>query len=640
MKYDKIYHGIRLGKIDPEHPEKTVRRIEQDCIADGLNFMSIEGVNYFSYKDIGIDKQWFVDRAKFLADNNIYFGMSATIPHWEDNEEIVRAMKEVAGDHFLCIYAESESGTRWCAVGSEYPSVFGEEFKKYETPTATNLIEALQPLKDFRDEQYAIASFNGRLSKDEIAFTNCEATAIMPYTTDEKTSFPMLETWPGNPEFMVPLTRSVAKTNHASMWGTYIAHEWYAGTRPWDSLKRRRLKMGYDYAYMCGSHLFILESGDQYVFAHNPAQDDNYNTESGVVTNNQCLYGHPLCSDYRQALKDFSAFIKQDKRPAGGPKVKVAFVQGNLDGYSPWRAGSSIFNMFGKKAYGYSAPEYSWRIIDDIATKRTWGDMHNYGAVDLSGAPAYGQYDIIQATADYDVLSKYDYLIFVGWNTMTDSIYENLKKFVQGGGKLFMTAAHLNTSIDRASEIKLYKDGKVADLFGCDLDPKNVLNINHGFKFHESIVPGVMLPSSMYFDPLMSEGYANYAPVTLKGASPTGKLSQGFSDREPDAMPVWLTEYKCGEGYAMLLTSLDYPSGATYMPYRTIVRELMTASHREADVKIYGGDKLRFAVYEGNKIYLLNTDFDCRTDAIIDYGNEKKRYLLEPMEFKVIEPNE
>ena len=92
-----------------------------------------------------------------------------------------------------------------------------------------------------------------------------------------------------------------------------------------------------------------------------------------------------------------------------------------------------------------------------------------------------------------------------------------------------------------------------------------------------------------------------------------------------------------GQGYTILMTTLDYPGGAAYPTYRNIVREIMTATHRNADVKVYGGDRLRFTVYEGNKIYLLNTDMDCSVEAVIECGDQKLQVTLAPMELKPIQ---
>jgi len=71
--------------------------------------------------------------------------------------------------------------------------------------------------------------------------------------------------------------------------------------------------------------------------------------------------------------------------------------------------------------------------------------------------------------------------------------------------------------------------------------------------------------------------------------------------------------------------------------YQNLVREILIASHRSADVKVYGGDSLRFSVYEGDKVYLLNTDFDNQVTATIDYGTHKVNFTLEPCEFRAVE---
>ena len=109
-----------------------------------------------------------------------------------------------------------------------------------------------------------------------------------------------------------------------------------------------------------------------------------------------------------------------------------------------------------------------------------------------------------------------------------------------------------------------------------------------------------------------------------------------YTKEQFDAMDSWLTENKCGDGYAILMTSLDYPGSAGFTAYKTVVRELMNLSHREADVKVYGADKLRFSVYKGDRIYLLNTDFDSKIFATVDNGKEKREFILEPGELKTV----
>ncbi len=618
MKKDLIMHGIRIGEYVVV-PEKVIDQINRECIDKGMNYVAFSVGSNFDTSAVG--RQYFIDWAKHLTEHKVYFSFTGNNPQSLGiDEETALKVKEIAGEYYL--------GNMYAEIGSD----FGCKGSEYGVPnTADNVQDGKLALDRAVEEKIAATGYNGK-----IPATIIEATGLLPYVASKQCSFPVLETMCGNPEIMIPMTRGAAKAINSPIWATYIAHEWYGGTRAFDTLKMHRLRMIYDYAYMSGSNAFVLESGDECLYAHETHANKNV---EGVKSPLDTIYNydHPICQQYRQTLKDFADFLKTDERPVGGPKVKVAFVQGNLDGFSPWRGGSSLWNCYGNKDFGHSAPEFVWRIFDDIATKRTWCDTHNFGEVDLSGAPAYGTYDVIQAASGYETFAKYDYLIFTGWNTMTEEIYENLKKFVYGGGRLFMAAAHLNTSIKRNGEMKLIHDGKVADLFGCDLDVENVLNINHGYKFLDSIVPEYMYPRDLQFDPLFSEGYANYAKVEMKGGHVSAILSQAAFEKDISRWPIGLAENKYGSGYATLLTTLDYPSGSTYAAYKAIVREIITASHRIADVKVYGVDKLRFTVYEGNKIYLLNTDFDSEIQATIDYGNEKKVFTLKPRELKVVE---
>ena len=86
-------------------------------------------------------------------------------------------------------------------------------------------------------------------------------------------------------------------------------------------------------------------------------------------------------------------------------------------------------------------------------------------------------------------------------------------------------------------------------------------------------------------------------------------------------------------------TSVNYPGNSALFPlYRAVVREMLTASAREADVRVLSSDRLRYAVYEGNKIYLLNTDYDMPITAKIIYGDKEKTVTLDSLELQAVEP--
>jgi len=624
MERDFIAHGIAIGQY--EFPvEKIKDLIDELCISKGMNYI------YFFTKETPVDKKYILEWAEHMAKNQIYFtyaydyGRGARKGNVADpcgyDKETALEMKKIAGKYFLG-HVLAELGSEFGCAGSGYWPNENE---------VEHSAEARESLGRTVDEYVQAASMDG-----EIPVTVIEATGLVTYVNQSAQTYPTLEMLCGNPEIMLPMLRATAKASKAPYFATYIADEWYGGVRNMDGLKQHRVRMAYDYAYMSGSSVFTLESGDERLYSHDTAAE---NGAEGVVDEFNTPYGydHPVVKMHRDVIKEFADFLHEDSRPVGGPKVKVAFVQGNLDGYSPWRSGSSLWNNYNDRNFGYSTPEFVWRLFDEITVKRNWADIHNFGDIDLSGAPAYGTYDIINAADGYETMSRYDYLIFTGWNTMTEEIYENLKKFVQNGGRLFMTAAHLNTTDKRDGEMKLIHNGDVSDLFGCVLDAENTNILNHGYKFLESLVPEFKYPADMWFDPLFSEGYVKYPTITLKGAQPTGKLSQDFDEKDVDAMPIWMTENKVGDGYAVLMTSLDYPSMSGYTIYKAVVREMLTASHRQCPIKVYGGDKLRFTVYEGDKVYLLNTDFDCQTHAIIDYGTEKREFFLQPRELKPVE---
>ena len=70
--------------------------------------------------------------------------------------------------------------------------------------------------------------------------------------------------------------------------------------------------------------------------------------------------------------------------------------------------------------------------------------------------------------------------------------------------------------------------------------------------------------------------------------------------------------------------------------YNAIVREMITASARKSDIKVIGSDRLRWSVYEGDKVYLLNTDYDMPITVKLIKGDVEKTVTLESLELKSI----
>lgn len=617
MEKEIILSGVHIG----EHSfnfENLIPELYERCVKPGYNFVTIR-----TRREL-VDPGYFFEWAKYLADNKVYFVFLYTLQHApkgrksQFDKETVDKIKEIAGEYFL--------GDMIGETGSSFAS----KFKGYYTDDDTDgsFTDATELKSGFTTIKEAVDNYTHSIGEyleidRNLGIPNVltvEATGLNKYNSMAGVDFPMLELMCGNPEILVSSLRGVARGFESKLWGTYVAHEWYGGMRHDDILKRKRLELGYKYAYLAGSKAFCLESGDELVTAY------GYRFEPGSE----------VCDDYSNILNYMRDLINNDNRPAGGPKVKTAFVSGHYDAWGGW-GGSSVWNQFDNPDWGYDDAEHSWKILEEIGQKRPWTDIANYGDNDLSAMPAYGMYDIVPIEADVKILQNYDYLIFAGWNSMTDEIMDKLTEYTANGGRLLMCAAHLNCSIKRGGEFIMPSADKLEKLFGIKYSG-NTICTNDGIKFSfESENSALLYPGTKTeaCDPIYSNGYVNYANFELTTSKATGYISNAFVDTEKGIPAV--IENHIGKGIATLIASTDYPGNQRIYPlYRAVVREMITSSARECDIKVLCSDRVKYAVYEGNRIYLLNTDYDMPQIAKIMYQGSEKTVSLESLELKAV----
>lgn len=617
MERDIVLNGVHIGEHSFE-PEKVIDEIYERCVKPGLNFVTIRT------REELVPQHYFIEWAKYMAEHKIYFVFLYTVQHVaEGNDsqftpETVAEMKKIAGEYFI--------GDMIGETGSSFACKFPGYYKK--KPGRRNgdshvMLKNRESMKEAHDDYVAGVSkfieIDKALGMPDVV--SVEATGLNKYNAEAGVTIPMLELMCGSPDVLVSSLRGVARSIDSKLWGTYVAHEWYGGMRHDDTLKRKRLELAYKYAYLAGTNAFCLESGDECI--------ESYGHKFGVDSE--------ICEDYRNVLVNTMNYIKEDFRPKGGPKVKVAFVSGLHDAWGGW-GGSSVWNAFHQEAWGHNEAEHSWRIAREIGTKRTWEDIANYGEEDLSAYPAYGMYDIVPIEASVDCLSKYDYLIFLGWNSMTDENMDKLYEYVRRGGRLLMSAAHLNCSEKRGGELEFPHEDKVKKLFGATYTDETV-RTNDGVKVrYDALNEELLYPGTKSFvcDPIYSEGYVEYAKFELCGAYETAFVSGSFAN-DPSDLPA-IIENKIGNGIATLVTSINYPGHPSLYPlYRAIVREMITASARACDIKVIASDRLRWATYEGNKLYLLNTDYDLPITVKIVHEGKTQFVTLESLELKSIQ---
>ncbi len=620
MERDIVLNGVHLGEHGFD-PEKVIDEIYERCVKPGLNFVTIRP-GYMGRRE-EIPQKYFLEWAKYLAENKIYFVFLYTVQHAPDGREscfdaeTVAKMQELAGEYFI--------GDMIGETGSSFACKFAGYFNRGEgVGTDTTEVKTDYPDMKAAHEGYVESvskyiDIDRKLGVHDIV--SVEATGLNKYNTEAGVTIPMLELMCGNPDILVSSLRGTARAFDSKMWGTYVAHEWYGGMRHDDVLKRKRLSLAYKYAYLAGTNAFCLESGDELVSAYGHRFEKN----------------SELCEEYRSVLTDMMKYIESDARPKGGPKVRLAFVSGLHDAFGGW-GGSSVWNQFHRKEWGHDEAEHSWRLLDEIGIKRVWNDIANFGEEDLSAYPAYGMYDIVPIEADLDKLLRYDYLIFLGWNSMTEENMDKLYEYVKNGGKLLMSASHLNRSTVRGGKWDPVLAEKIEKLFGCRFTGE-IINTNDGVKFrYDAENESLSYPGSkdMLCDPIYSAGYADYAKFELCGGAATAIVTDAFLPDSGKCPAV--IENKVGKGIATLVTSINYPGNPSLYPlYRAVVREMITASARDADIKVLGSDRLRWAVYEGDRVYLLNTDYDMPITVKVKKGSEERTVTLQPLEMKTLE---
>lgn len=634
MKRDIILNGIHIGEHGFD-PDEIIKEIKERCLGSGFNYVSIRP------RGPEFDQKYFVQWADFLAKNQVFFSFNYLTqypPRGLESRmfpETVAKVKAVAQGYFLG-ELHGEPGSSYACKLPGYYMMTQKDVRQIGgveealDPTKYRSIYTNYRLEKHTDMQQAHNAYVERFSK----FTNInkrygmpnilcvEATCFAKYNAEAGVDIPVLEMLPGNPESMIANVRGTAKASDCKMWGTFIAHEWYGGLRHTDMLKKKRLELAYKYAYLAGSKMMLLESGDTGVNSYGQQLDEDTD----------------VCQNYKRVLREMAAYINEDVRPEGGPKVKVAFVSGLHDGWAGKWGRSCLWNQFYREEWGYSDAEHSWQLLEDIQTKRTWDDVANYGDTDTSGLPAYGLYDIVPIEADVDKLCGYDYLIFLGWNTMTEENMDKLTVYVQRGGHLVMSAAHLNTQIKRDGEYQMVSDEKVEQLFGCRFMGE-VRRTVDGVNFkNESLDTRVLYPvyTSGGCDPLFAAGYADYARFAVTDGKTIAYSSDSFAERYSD-LPM-VIENKIGSGVATLVTHTCYPGAqSVYRLYRTVVREILSASARNCPVQVVCTDRVRYAVYEGGKMYLLNTDYDLPATAKVVYNGKEQVVDLKAMELKAIQ---
>ncbi len=396
-------------------------------------------------------------------------------------------------------------------------------------------------------------------------------------------------------------------------FGVDMAMVWYGGNEH-DVLWRHRWRTSLYHAFIRGADPIYAEHG----IMDYKALGKNFSTDSEQV------------KMFRKELSDFARFCASHPRPSGFPMSRIAVISGNLDSFAPGAFGQPyIWGQRGSDGIKTGTAEDSWELFNSFYQKLPWEFRYVLGEQDLSGNPPLGQVDIIPAESSLSLMRNYDCLIFLGWNTMTPEIYNNIEKYVRQGGHILATLAHFDTRTKRNAPISLIHDGDFQNLFGLSVDIVKDKTHEGGIKFKQQPSRGnYNFPLwTEQCDPKYYDGGFPLGDVTLTTAEVIAVGSDVFSDTWENMFqnPIFVTN-KLGKGMAFLVNSTEFPGCRGLKRFYKDLLHFFAVAWQK-DIIVETCDHVRFAVYaEGDMhiIYLLNTEPNCIHQAIISNGSNNK----------------
>ena len=411
---------------------------------------------------------------EFLEDGLYYYWPSVLTNKWFNlmEQKRIYAMDMYTGNHSAALDRRIDEvwGDRY--VGNnmgEYASFI------YQGGANIGLDLNLAEARDrFVNRWMGNAGF-GWQSKFVRSFSTCGA-ALAGYELAGGVDFICNEMWAIGAE-NIGYTSGEARAA-ARKWGpeyfcAWNAHEWQTTGIPYRTKQKYdSLLVGYLQEWIAGASAFSLESGangtsDAYKYTDQYAADD-----PAKPANNRFYTGYTghASSNYCATTKKFYDWTKANPRGNATPETKIALALGNCDGYLGLNRGYSVWSQ-GKNAetnaalWRYGAPENTQALMQEFFYPHPAAFLAPYGNRFIGGTP-YGQVDVAQIDDDSRLadLSRYELLVFAGWNTMTPHVKDVLERYVEAGGTLVMSRPELTTRVDR--DFKNYTDADLLPLFG------------------------------------------------------------------------------------------------------------------------------------------------------------------------------
>lgn len=328
--------------------------------------------------------------------------------------------------------------------------------------------------------------------------------------------------------------RGVARAYGLAEYGVHLAHQWYSYPHD-DPAKIRRLRVALLLSYLYGAHNIYVENGTLRVMFQDRFEHD-----------------HPAMQACLDVHRTFYRFALSHAR-VGEAEVRLGFVQGLYDSWD----GCFDTQVWGQRGRGLGWesgwPERSWELLTAIYPLARTGTLEMLADEPLReptgwfSTDPYGEVDLVPVEAPLSGLQRYKQLIFLGWNTMTNTTYATLCQYVRGGGHLLLWLPHMTTQLRRDEPWRPFRGGSWEDLLGLrcgEYDPRPVLGIAEQDA-------AANLTGESGFLPVLRRN------LTLVGARPLAwKIENKAWNIEKD--PI-LTEHRLGQGIAWFVNLDCYP---------------------------------------------------------------------------------
>ena len=332
------------------------------------------------------DREEALDVVRFCREHGIFLMLSEIVQRHNHNrlqcahlsKPDLEDILQEAGPFFLGRYAVGEAGGMFY-----WP-------KSYVIGARTGRYDAMPPCAN---EKQAHDYYVNYIRK-ELEFERNEVCDAPLFDVESSLAFSLhdeagidglcLELLPGDPRITLSAIRGTARKT-GKLWGVHIAMLWYGGIRM-DELWIRRWRSALWTSYLFGAEFIYPESGHL-----------DYHERDGQWFE----FDSPELLRVRRELRDLYRFTQVHTRPAAGPEVPVAVLQGQDDGHP------GIWNPYAWGQYNNgtewetSDAEKGWKIFDTLFQREDLFHEHVTGNYNMTGNPPCGQVDVIPVSGDF-----------------------------------------------------------------------------------------------------------------------------------------------------------------------------------------------------------------------------------------------